>query len=319
MTATVLVTGSSGFVGRHSAAGLHAAGWTVTGVDLRPPIQPVGWASVVDDAAADSILNRIRGGEFAAVVHNAAISDTRAPDDQRLRYVNRVMPVRIARVCAASGTRLVHASSGSVYGRVPHGIASRETDLADGRRCSGPLNAYARSKLGLDEALVRAVATHGLDFVGLRYTNVFGPGEHTKGVMASILSQIVTTAATGRPVRLFDDTLTAARDYLPVQVLVARLLAVLDAPTVHGIHNLGSGTAVSFAQLLSWCTTWAGAPIPLIGVPNPAPAAYQYWTCADMTRLRAALPGFAPVTVDDIADAAHALFLDARRAPALQL
>ncbi|MBF6215831.1 NAD-dependent epimerase/dehydratase family protein [Nocardia puris] len=318
MTRTVLVTGSAGFVGRHSAAGLHAAGWTVTGVDLQPPIGRVAWASVIDDAAAEPILDRIRGGEFKVVVHNAAISDTRAPDDQRLRYINRVMPVRVARACAVSGTRLIHASSGSVYGRVPHGIASREADPADARRCSGPLNPYARSKLGLDEALVRTAATHSLDFVALRYTNVFGPGEHTKGSMASILSQIVTTAATGRPIRLFDDTLTAARDYLPVQTLVTRLLALLDAPAVHGIYNCGSGTAVSFAQLLDWCTAWAGAPIPLIGVPNPAPSAYQYWTCADMTRLRTALPGLAPVTVADIAAAAHALFLDARRAPALQ-
>lgn len=152
----------------------------------------------------------------------------------------------------------------------------------------------------------------GLDCVGLRYTNVFGPGEESKSSMASILWQIVTAVAARRPVRLFDDTLTAARDYLPVQVLVSTLVRLLDTPQVAGVYNLGSGTAIRFETLLGWCTEWAGAPVPLVGVPNPIRDRYQYWTCADMRRLRAALPGLEPVDTEVIHRYARDLFDHAR-------
>lgn len=311
---TVLVTGVSGFIGSHLAAGLHAAGWTVTGVDLMPSRQVEAWESVAADAAHPSLLARIAGGEFAAVVHQAAVTDTGAPDDDRLRWSNSAVPMRLAQACAASGTRLVYASSGSVYGIVARGDASRESDVDDSARCSRPLNAYARSKLETDRAMRRRAAVCGLDVVGLRYTNVFGPGEQTKGAMASILWQIVTAAASGRPVRLFADTLTAARDYLPVQALVSTMMRVLDTPQVAGIYNLGSGIAIEFQTLLGWCTEWAGAPVAMVRVPNPISDRYQYWTCADMRRLRTALPGLEPVTEDMIRDYARVLFDHARAA-----
>ncbi|RBO84507.1 MULTISPECIES: NAD-dependent epimerase/dehydratase family protein [Nocardia] len=312
MTRSVLVTGTAGFIGGHVATGLHAAGWTVTGVDQNPAATAWPWESITVDAADPAVLARIAGGEFAVVVHQAAVSDTLAADDERLRWANATVPLRLARACTDSGTRLVYASSGSVYGVVPHGASSRESDTEDRGRCSGPLNCYAKSKLVLDQSMLRRAAVFGLDCVGLRYTNVFGPGEESKSSMASILWQIVTAVAARRPVRLFDDTLTAARDYLPVQVLVSTLVRLLDTPQVAGVYNLGSGTAIRFETLLGWCTEWAGAPVPLVGVPNPIRDCYQYWTCADMRRLRAALPGLEPVDTEVIHRYARDLFDHAR-------
>ncbi|WP_327116917.1 NAD-dependent epimerase/dehydratase family protein [Nocardia sp. NBC_01730] len=308
MTRSVLVTGVAGFIGSHTAADLHAAGWMVTGVDHHPAHEGRVWESITADAADPALLARVAGGEFAVVVHQAAISDTLAPDDERLRWCNATMPLRIARACAESGTRLVYASSGSVYGIVPQGVSSLESDAYDRGRCSGPLNAYAKSKLVMDRAMRRRAAVFGLDFVGLRYTNVFGPGEQSKGRMASILWQILTTAAAGQPVRLFNDTLTAARDYLPVQLLVSTLVRLLDNPHIRGVYNLGSGTAIRFETLLGWCTEWAGAPVPMVGVPNPVRDRYQYWTCADMRLLRRAMPGLEPVSVNEIRSYACDLF-----------
>ncbi|WP_249645451.1 NAD-dependent epimerase/dehydratase family protein [Nocardia sputi] len=313
MTRTVLVTGTTGFIGSHTAAGLHASGWSVTGVDIRPPVGETNrWESITTDAADPAVLARVAAGEFDVVVHQAAITDTLTPADERLEWANVTVPQRIASACARSGTRLVYASSGAVYGVVGPGTASMESDAEDRMRCSGPLNAYARSKLAMDQAMRRRAETTGLDFVGLRYTNVFGPGEGPIGPMASILWQIVTTAASGRPVALFDDTLTAARDYLPVQLLVAALVRLLDNPGVSGIYNLGSAVPVRFQTLLGWCTAWAGAPIPMIPVPNPVRDRYQYWTCADMGRLRAALPGLPSANTATIRAYARALFDRAR-------
>lgn len=316
MTRAVLVTGAAGFIGSHTAAGFHDAGWTVTGVDQRSSSDVEEWESITADAADPTVLARVAGGEFAVVVHQAAISDTLAADDERLRWANATVPLRLAQASAESGTRLVYASSSSVYGVVPQGVSSMESDTGDRSRCSGPLNAYARSKLASDQAMCRRAGEFGLDFVGLRYTNVFGPGEQSKGRMASILWQIVTSAAAGRPVRLFDDTLTAARDYLPVQLLVATLVRLLDNPQVSGVYNLGSGSPVRFEELLSWCTEWAGLPVPVVLVPNTIRDRYQYWTCADMRRLRAVLPGLESVSVDQIGGYARDLF-DRTRAEAV--
>ena len=302
MTGRVLVTGTSGFVGSHTAAALHAAGWTVTGVDLRASPEPVAWESLACSAADPAVLKRILLREFDVVVHNAAITDTLAPDDERLRHANLVVPLKIADCCTVMGVRLVYASSGSVYGVVPRGHRSAETDPTH------PLNPYARSKLALERSLGRFAEVSGLNCVGLRYTNVFGPGESAKGPMASILSQILTTAADGRPVRLFDDSLTAARDYLPVQVLTDTILALLHAPQVTGIYNLGSGVAVGFDTLLDWCTQWCGTPVAMTPVPNPVRDRYQYWTCADMRALRTALPGLARLNLEMIRAHAHHLF-----------
>ncbi|MGF6881753.1 ADP-L-glycero-D-manno-heptose 6-epimerase [Nocardia sp. GP40] len=306
MTDTVLVTGASGFIGSHTAAALHAADRVVTGVDLLAPRSPVAWEWLRCSADDRAVLARIRAGEFGAVVHNAAITDTLAADDSRLHRTNQTMPLRIARACEVSGTRLVYASSGSVYGVVPQGHYSVETDRP------GPLNPYARSKLAMEHELARRAAVFGLNCVGLRYTNVFGPGEDTKGPMASILSQILTAAATGRPVRLFDDSLTAARDYLPVQVLTDTVIGLLGVPHVTGIYNLGSGIPVRFEMLLGWCTEWAAQPIAMESISNPVRDRYQYWTCADMQALRTALPGLEPVTMSLIRAYAHDLYERAR-------
>ncbi|MGO4618304.1 NAD-dependent epimerase/dehydratase family protein [Nocardia sp. 2YAB30] len=184
MTRSVLVTGVAGFIGSHTAAGLHAAGWMVTGVDHHPAHEGRVWESITADAPAPALLARVAGGEFAVVVHQAAISDTLAPDDERLRWCNATVPLRIARACAESGIRLVYASSGSVYGIVPQGVSSLESDADNRGRCSGPLNAYAESKLVMDRVMRRRAGAFGLDCVGLRYTNVFGPGEQSKGRMA---------------------------------------------------------------------------------------------------------------------------------------
>jgi ADP-L-glycero-D-manno-heptose 6-epimerase len=305
----VLVTGSAGFIGSHTAAGLHTAGWTVTGVDLHPPKKVETWESITADAADPALLARVAAGEFEVVVHQAAISDTLAPDNDRLQWANTTVPQRIAHACAESDTRFVYASSGSVYGAVPHGAASLETDTEDPRRCSGPLNAYARSKLAIDRTILRRT---DLKSVGLRYTNIFGPGEESKGSMASILWKIVTAAATGRPVRLFDDTLSAARDFLPVQSLVQTLARLLDTPQASGVYNLGSQAPIPFGTLLDWCTEWAGTPVQILPVPNPVPSRYQYWTCVDMRRLRNTLPDMETVSTDTIRCHAHQLFDNAR-------
>jgi len=126
-------------------------------------------------------------------------------------------PMEIASACALSGARFIYASSHSVYGHVARDVAIPEDAELD--LCSGPLNPYARSKLQLDMSMAEKFSSgpsEGLEWIGLRCTNVFGTGEHHKGPMASIISQLLRQAACGGRLRLFANTLEACRDYIPV-------------------------------------------------------------------------------------------------------
>jgi ADP-L-glycero-D-manno-heptose 6-epimerase len=307
VTRTVLVTGSGGFIGRHIVAGCSRAGWAVTAVDCRDQHEHAGGVeTILDDAVAPRLLDRVRDGVFAAVVHQAAITDTLADDERAVVRDNVRVPWRLAQACADSDTALIYASSSSVYGSIAAHRPVSEDDLYDPKVCSGPLNLYAWSKAALDTLMSRR--TDNLRWVGLRYTNVFGSGEEHKGTMASILSQIARRAADGGRIQLFDDTLDACRDYLPVAALVDTVVRLLDHPVPSGAYNLGSGHAVSFAELLAWYSEFRGGDLDVQLVPNPVADRYQYWTCADMASLRSSLPGLTNLAATDIRAAAYGLY-----------
>ncbi|WP_406499426.1 NAD-dependent epimerase/dehydratase family protein [Streptomyces sp. NBC_00846] len=143
--------------------------------------------------------------------HQAGISDTRAPAGPELEETNTAGRLRLADACRTGAARLIYASSHSVYGTLHH--RTPITEDADTSRYFGPLNPYATSKLALDQQMRTRYAT-GLEWVGLRYTNVVGPDETGKGPMASILSQLPRQAARTGQIRVFGDSLTAARDYI---------------------------------------------------------------------------------------------------------
>lgn len=157
--------------------------------------------------------------------------------------------------------------------------------------------------------------------MGLRYTNVFGPDETDKGPMASILSQLLRSAAHTGCLRLFDDSLTAARDYIPVETVTATIVQLAERPMPSGVYNLGAGFAVSFADVAQWCARLhskaTGKPsLHVKSVPNPVATAYQYFTCADMTALDKALPERPAISPQSVETRAAELFETFRRSQA---
>ncbi|WP_411150168.1 NAD-dependent epimerase/dehydratase family protein [Streptomyces sp. A30] len=310
----VLVTGAAGFIGRHTVAAFHRAGYQITAVDRRPApdhlARTARWQH--GDFANPALFAEIAAGRYATVVHQAGISDTRAPAGPELEETNTLGPLRLADACRTAGTRLIYASSHSVYGTLHHRTPIAEDADTDSSRCSGPLNPYAASKLALDQQM-RARHGTGLDWMGLRYTNVFGPDEADKGPMASILSQLLRHAAGTGQIRLFDDSLTAARDYIPVETVTATIVQLAEQPPVPAaLYNLGAGFAASFADVAQWCARLhreaTGRFLLAELVPNPDPGAYQYFTCADMTALDKALPDRPTVSTVSVEARAAELF-----------
>lgn len=305
-----LVTGAAGFIGGHTVSALLDAGWAVTALDVSecPPWMASAVGVVRAEADDPQTLNDVRDGRYAAVIHQGAISSTLADDWDRLSEVNVRQPLALAEAAAVGRARFVYASSHSVYGTIRRRVAVTEAQATDASVCTGPLNLYARSKLVLDQEMVRRYAK-APQWFALRYTNVFGKGEEHKGAMASIISQLLRSAAEGRQLRVFADTLNACRDYIPVENVARTVVRLAGQDTAGGIYNLGSASPVSFATLLHWCADLSTADaLDVRLVRNPIPDRYQYWTCADQSRLETALPGAGPVPIDEVKAAAARLF-----------
>jgi ADP-L-glycero-D-manno-heptose 6-epimerase len=237
---TILITGANGFVGAGVVARCLAGGHRVVAVGrgLRR----------ADCEVIDARFDRVdwsRLGGIDILVHCAAINDTSCRDEAELRRVNVDAAVACMRAAIAAGCRrIVYASSLHVYGNVPSPMAVLGSPTE-------PVSPYGRSKLQLERAAAALAEHHGVGCIGLRFANVYGPGEAHKGRMASQVLQIARQMRRGDPEIFFPGT--QARDFLHLDdavsaTLAAALLAETPSPP---ILNCGSGLATTFNDLVA--------------------------------------------------------------------
>ena len=192
---SVLVTGSSGFIGTHVVRHLHAAGHRVTGLDHIPPKDPlpVGVAFHVCDIRRGDLPDRT----FDAVVHLAALAGVRPSMDRPLEYeiTNVIGTIRLLEFCRRMGIpHFVFASSSSVYGP--------ETPLpAEESTPANPCSPYALTKLHGEQWGRLYSRLHGLRFVALRFFSVWGPGQRPDLALESFRRRIEA----GQPVIINGD------------------------------------------------------------------------------------------------------------------
>jgi len=288
-----LITGGAGFVGANIAAALIARGWEVVVAD---DFTEGGWRNLIgldlelravscDD---EELLAEIAEGRFDAVFHEAAITDTTVSDVQQMLRVNLDAFRRLLAAAIAGRARVIYASSAGVYGNsaAPNRVGSGEV----------PENIYGFSKLMMDRLAMRMAKKAPRPIVGLRYFNVYGPGEEHKfardGVRtASMVRQLYEQAKQGGPMRLFAYG-EQKRDFVYIRDVVAANLAALAAPR-SGIANVGTGRARTFNDLASAIRYHFGREIPIEYFENPYPF-YQNHTEADLSLSFALLPGWRP-------------------------
>jgi ADP-L-glycero-D-manno-heptose 6-epimerase len=153
---------------------------------------------------------------------------------------------------------------------------------------------YAFSKLMFDRHVRQATATFRAPVVGLRYFNVYGPGEAHKGRMASVIHHFREQLQAGDEIRLFSGSDgygdgEQVRDFIHVDDVVAVNLWAWRQAAGSGIFNLGTGEARSFNDLARAVLKWHGrGRIQYIPFPGHLKGSYQSYTRADLTGLRAA-------------------------------
>jgi ADP-L-glycero-D-manno-heptose 6-epimerase len=289
----LIVTGGAGFIGSNIVRGLNARGREdiVVVDDLSDGRK---FINLVDCRIADywdkaELLERLeKSGETPeAVLHQGACVVTTEWDGRFMMAENYQYSVDVLAYCADYDVPLIYASSAAIYG------ASTKFS-EDDPNLERPLNVYGYSKLLFDRYVRASKTRRGPQVVGLRYFNVYGPGEAHKGAMASVVWHISRQLAESGELRLFEGSHgygngEQRRDFIHVDDVVRVVLWFLDHPKQSGIFNVGTGKSASFNELARAVVEHYGkGDIRYIPFPGALASSYQSFTEADIKALRAA-------------------------------
>ena len=230
-----------------------------------------------------------------AVIHMGAISATTERDFNKLVQDNIRYSQRLWTWCAVHHVPFLYASSAATYGGGEHGYDDDESKIDPLR----PLNGYGYSKQFFDQWALKQVKDKLVmppQWCGFKFFNVYGPNEYHKQRMASVALHSFNQFREHGTVKLFKSHVAGyedgmqLRDFVYVKDAVAVVAHFLMHPDKSGIYNIGTGKARAFKDLATAVmTSQGGEPsISYIDMPQDLRGKYQYFTQANMTKLRAA-------------------------------
>jgi nucleoside-diphosphate-sugar epimerase len=298
---TCLVTGAAGFIGSHLVDRLITLGYSVVGIDNMVNGQQINVSRLFlkhEDAfkggrfkMANTDIRDIGNlhqifyrEKFDIVFHQAALGSVpRSLDFPQSTFESNVLGfnnvLNLSKEFKVK--RVIYASSSSVYG---------------GTDCVNPLNPYAASK-AMNEIQAQAYGrAFGLETVGLRYFNVFGPYQNPQGDYAAVIAKWIRAIKEKEPITIYGDGMQA-RDFTYVDNVVdANISASLALrPAVGQVFDVGCGEPVQLKSMLSEIKLHAQRlGHELLSIPyKPARIGDVRRSCADITAARLAL-GYQP-------------------------
>jgi UDP-glucose 4-epimerase len=263
-----LVTGGAGFIGSHLVERLLADGQRVRVFDNFS----TGRRANLDFArghrrlqivrgdlkSIESVRRAVRGA--SVILHQAAMrSVPRSVADPlgcHAANVTGTLHLFVAAAEQKQKPRIVYASSSSVYGERPD-LPKRE------EQPTAPISPYAASKVAGEIYASVWSRLFGLETVGLRYFNVFGPRQDPKSEYAAVIPRFIVWASSGQPLRVHGDG-TQSRDFTYIDnVVSANLLAArAPAPAVSGnAYNVGCGSRTSLLEIIAQLERMLGRPV----------------------------------------------------------
>ncbi len=253
-------------------------------------LTPLQFADYMDrDEFFDTVQKRGDTlGQVGCVFHMGACSATTETDAGYLMRNNFQYTRDLAQWAVSRRFRFLYASSAATYGDGAQGMSDENDDLYLYR----PLNMYGYSKHLFDCHAAQKGISRGI--VGLKFFNIYGPNEHHKGDMRSVVykgyHQILQTGK----LQLFKSYKPEyrdgeqKRDFLYVKDAVEMVLHLAEQPLTGGLFNIGSGQARSWLDLAhALFAAMARQPnIEFVDMPATLKDKYQYFTQADMTRFQ---------------------------------
>lgn len=298
-----VVTGGAGFIGSNIVAAIEQRGLgKVVVCDLLgngDKWRNVAKRDLTNIIPPDDLYEYLGGNEYGikAIIHLGAISSTTETDADLIFKNNFKQSIDLWNWCTIQHVPFIYASSAATYGDGAHGFD--DDPARDALARLRPLNPYGWSKHLFDRRVMRmldAGEPKPPQWAGLKFFNVYGPNEYHKGSMQSVASKVFRDASAGKSATLFKSHHPdyqdggQLRDFIWVGDCVDVVMWLLENPQVSGLYNCGTGQARSFHDLV---TAVYGAmdkqpDINFVPTPEQIRDKYQYFTQADMGRLKAA-------------------------------
>lgn len=293
----IIVTGAAGFIGSCLVGFLNAQGFTniiiaddFSRADKAPNLAGKQYSAKVEREELFAWL-QTHQPVVDFVFHIGARTDTTEFNYAIHQHLNVEYSQKIWNYCTIQNIPLVYASSAATYGGGELGY----NDAHELCFQLQPLNPYGVSKNEFDKWVLHQ-EDHPPFWAGLKFFNVYGPNEYHKGRMASVIWHSFNQIKKEGLVKLFKSHRPdfkdgqQLRDFVYVKDVLAVCYWLLQNQPASGIYNLGTGQARAFEDLVK--ATFAGLDktpvIQFIDMPEDIRDKYQYFTEANMSKLRAA-------------------------------
>lgn len=291
----IVITGAAGFIGSYLVGYLNQQGREdlllvddFSRIDKQNNYVSKKYHSLIDREQFFDFLSK-NASEIEFIFHLGARTDTTEKDESIFNKLNLDYSKQVWNFCVENQCPLVYASSAATYGLGEWGFNDSDTTSVKLK----PLNPYGDSKQRFD-LWVLGQKNHPPFWAGLKFFNVFGPNEYHKGRMASVPFHIFNTLKAGNPVKLFRSHKPGIkdgeqqRDFIYVKDLAKVCLFLFQNRKHSGIYNLGTGKARTFLDLAKACFSSLNLEptIVFIDTPEDIRETYQYFTQADMSKLR---------------------------------
>ena len=228
----ILVTGAAGFIGSNLVKKLASLGHDTVALD---DFSSGAWTNLIDypgDVMTLDVSGDVSALEMAEpfdiIFHEASITDTTVMDQRKMMHNNVEGFRKILDFAAVWRSRVIWASSAATYGRGP--APMKESQIA------APLNVYGYSKLAMEHLAERYRKQLKHPIIGLRYFNVYGPGENHKGKFAAMIGQLARQMRSGKRPRIFQDG-QQKRDFVYIDDVVNANLKAMQCSTSGGLQT----------------------------------------------------------------------------------
>jgi nucleoside-diphosphate-sugar epimerase len=247
-----VVTGGAGFIGSHLVHRLLAEGGRVRVVDnlatgKRERLNDVRDAvEFLEGDLADPAVCEYALRDANYVLHQAAIPSVQRSinDPVGTNEANITSTLNVLAACRKHGVlRLVYAASSSAYGNSP--VLPKREDMPP-----SPLSPYALQKFVGERYCQLFFELYGLETVGLRYFNVFGPGQDPYSEYSAVIPKFATRLQRGKSIVVYGDG-EQSRDFTYIDnVVEANMLALRAARAAGSVVNVGCGERITLNRLI---------------------------------------------------------------------
>ena len=254
----IVITGGTGFIGSNLVNSLNESYNIYVSDWIKPNIylQNFDRKKIVNPEKLINFIN-INKNKITSIIHLGAITSTTEKNVSLILNNNVFLSEYLWNFCCINKKRFIYASSAATYGNGINGFDDDQNHSYYEKL--EPLNIYGWSKHIFDRFVLKSIKQghKPLQWVGLKFFNVYGPHEFHKGEMRSIVCKIYERVIREKSINLFKshrkDYLDGEqlRDFIYVEDVINIIIWLLKKEKINGIFNIGTGEPKSFKDIAS--------------------------------------------------------------------